>query len=138
MIPASKRRMTLQRKIILEEIEKVNAHPAADEVYELVRGRLPKISLGTVYRNLEILSESGLIRKLDLGDGQWRFDGNLKDHYHVQCIRCGRIGDVFCKPCEDLEESVQEKTEFEILSHRLDFVGLCPECKRKEEQQWQD
>jgi Fur family ferric uptake transcriptional regulator len=59
--------MTRQRRVILEELRKVNTHPSADEIYEIVRKRLPRISLGTVYRNLEILSESGDIQKLEPG-----------------------------------------------------------------------
>ena len=68
-------RMTRQRRVILEELRKVKTHPSADEIYEIVRKRLPRISLGTVYRNLEILSESGDIQKLEPGCSLKRFDG---------------------------------------------------------------
>jgi Fur family ferric uptake transcriptional regulator len=73
--------MTNQRQVILEEIQKVNTHPTADEVYETVRKRLPRISLGTVYRNLEILSACGLIQKIGPLSNQMRFDGITKKHY---------------------------------------------------------
>ena len=85
--------MTQQRKVILEELKKTNSHPGADEIYERVRKRLPQISLGTVYRNLEILSELGEIQNLELGGGLKRFDSNPKKHYHIRCIRCGRVDD---------------------------------------------
>lgn len=124
-------RMTPQRRIILEEIAKVDTHPAADEVYERVRQRLPRISLGTVYRNLEVLSEHGLIRKLDFGDGQKRFDQNPRAHYHVRCLRCGCIGDAFVEPVVAIEDSIKDATEFEVAGHRLDFFGLCPHCKNE-------
>lgn len=80
MVEENKMRMTRQRKIILEEVRKVNTHPSADEIYEMVRLRLPRISLGTVYRNLEILSELGKIQKLQLSGSLKRFDWNTNKH----------------------------------------------------------
>ncbi|MCJ7604005.1 MAG: transcriptional repressor, partial [Desulfobulbaceae bacterium] len=72
----NKLRMTKQRQVILEELRKVKTHPTADDMYQMLRKKMPKISLGTVYRNLEILSESGIIQKLDVGGTQKRFDGD--------------------------------------------------------------
>ncbi|MBW2172694.1 MAG: transcriptional repressor, partial [Deltaproteobacteria bacterium] len=86
--------MTPQRKVILEELRMADSHLTADDVYKMVRARLPRISLGTVYRNLEILSRLGMIHKLELGGMQKRFDGKTQDHYHLRCLRCGRIDDV--------------------------------------------
>ena len=85
--------MTRQRRVILEELRKVNTHPSADEIYEIVRKRLPRISLGTVYRNLEILSEYGDIQKLEPGCSLKRFDGNPNEHCHIRCVSCDRIAD---------------------------------------------
>jgi Fur family ferric uptake transcriptional regulator len=125
--------MTPQRRVILEEVRGTRSHPAAHEVYEMVRRRLPKISLGTVYRNLEILSELGVIRRMDLGDGQCHYDGDLDNHYHVRCTKCGRITDLFMDPICDLESTIKRQTGFEIIGHRLDFFGLCPVCRRLKE-----
>jgi Fur family ferric uptake transcriptional regulator len=120
--------MTRQRKVILEELRKVNTHPSADEVYELVRKRLPRISLGTVYRNLEILSESGDIQKLEPGWSLKRFDGDPSEHCHIRCVRCDRIADVPTAP--DLKVDLQgvNSTNFDIIGHRLEFIGMCPQC----------
>jgi len=82
-------RMTHQRKVILEEMKKLEGHPTADEVYVRVRERLPRISLGTVYRNLDVLAASGLIRKIEPDFPQMRFDRNTHEHYHVTCMQCG-------------------------------------------------
>jgi Fur family ferric uptake transcriptional regulator len=125
-----KLRMTRQRKVILEEIRKVRTHPTADEVYEMVRRRIPRISMGTVYRDLDILSEYGMIQKL--GGQQRRFDGNMQNHYHVRCISCGRVEDVPMRPLERIEDSAHKICGYEIRGHSLEFIGLCPECKRKE------
>ena len=121
-------RMTRQRKVILEELRKVNTHPSADEVYEMVRKRLPRISLGTVYRNLEILSESGDIQKLEAGCSPKRFDGNSSEHCHIRCVRCGRIADLPMDPDFEIDLARVNSADFEIIGHRLEFLGLCPQC----------
>ena len=120
--------MTRQRSIILEEIRKTNAHPSADEIYEIVRKRLPRISLGTVYRNLEILTELGEIQKLETGGSLKRFDGNPKRHYHIRCIGCSRIVDAPVSPLINTETDIQSATDYKIIGHRFEFVGVCPEC----------
>ena len=124
-------RMTQQRKIILEELRKLDSHPTADEVYDTVRKRMPRISLGTVYRNLEILSQWGLARRLDLAGNRRRFDGSTEEHYHVRCVRCGEVEDVPVEPQRHLEESARSNTDFEIIGHRLNFLGLCPRCRNE-------
>ena len=136
MTSPQKYRMTNQRQVILEEIRKVNSHPTADEIYEMVRKRIPRISMGTVYRNLDVLSKTGLIRKIDPGYPQMRFDGNTQDHYHITCMGCGRIDDVPVDqpdyPLDDLEKALVRATEYSISGHNLEFFGLCPACMRKE------
>ena len=124
-------RMTRQRKVILEELRKVNTHPSADEIYEIVRKRLPRISLGTVYRNLEILSESGEIQKLEPGCSLKRFDGDPSDHCHIRCVRCDRIADAPVIPDLDIDLEQVNTTNFEIIGHRLEFLGVCPICSDK-------
>ncbi len=94
-----------------------------------MRRRLPRISLGTVYRNLDLLAEMGKIQKLDLGGGEARFDGNLDAHYHVRCVRCGRVDDVYGLPTGTLLDGPRDAAGYEILGHRLEFVGVCPHCK---------
>ena len=121
-------RMTRQRRVILEELRKVNTHPSADEVYEMVRKRLPRISLGTVYRNLEVLSDSGEIKKLEPGSALKRFDGNSSEHFHIRCVRCDRIADVPMVSDFDIDLADMTPAEYEILGHRLEFFGLCPHC----------
>jgi Fur family ferric uptake transcriptional regulator len=127
-------RITRQRQIILEELRKVTTHPTADEVCQLVRRRLPHISLGTVYRNLELLADYGLILKLEMAGAQRRFDGNVENHYHVRCSSCSRVEDLPARPIAIPENNFREMTTFEITGHRLEFFGLCPACKRESEQ----
>ena len=127
-----KYRMTNQRQVILEEIRKVNIHPTADDVYEMVRKRLPRISLGTVYRNLEILSTRGLIQKIGPVSSQMRFDGITKNHYHIRCIYCGSVKDAPIDPTKNLENAIREKSDYNIIGHKLEFIGICPKCGEKE------
>jgi len=124
-------RMTRQRAVILEELRKVSTHPSADEIYEMVRKRLPRISLGTIYRNLEVLSVKGDIRKLDTGSHLKRFDGRAEDHYHIRCLRCDRLVDAFVDLGVDINRPVKESSDFLIVGHKLEFVGICPQCQRQ-------
>ena len=127
----NKIRMTRQRKAILKVLQETDSHPTADQVYLMVRHQLPNVSLGTVYRNLEILCEVGMIRKLELGRSQMRFDGRMDSHYHIRCLQCGRIGDVMIAPINLSGTMLASDTDFEVTGHRLDFSGICPECKKK-------
>ena len=118
--------------MILEELSKVTSHPSADEVYQMVRRRLPRISMGTVYRNLEILSSMGMIRKLVSGGSLMRFDANAGVHYHIRCVDCGRVDDVAVGPLAAIEDDVRKITNYQVLGHSLEFAGLCPHCKARE------
>ena len=131
MIKEQNLRTTRQRRIILEELRKLRTHPSADEVYDVVRKRLPRISLGTVYRNLEILSELGEIQKLELSGTLKRFDWNTSKHYHIRCINCDRVDDAPIGFMKNVEDSLNGATDYKIMDHRLEFLGLCPVCMDK-------
>jgi Fur family transcriptional regulator, ferric uptake regulator len=122
-----KRRMTSQRRIILEELRKTKTHPTADELYAMARKRLPKISLGTVYRNLDQLAESGEVLKLEMCGSQKRFDGFTHDHYHVRCQVCGRVADVDADLALPGLDRLKAE-EFTITGLYMEFVGTCAHC----------
>ncbi|MBV5345337.1 MAG: transcriptional repressor, partial [Rhodoferax sp.] len=113
-------RLTTQRQVILEELFKVTSHPTANEVYDMVRKRLPRIGLGTVYRNLELMSETGLILKLEVGGTQKRFDAVVTPHYHVRCIQCGKVNDVDMPVQHSINESAAQSSHYLILSHHIE------------------
>jgi len=129
--PRASLRMTRQRQVILEELHRAPGHPTADELYARVRRRLPPTSLGTVYRNLEILSELGIVRKVELGGAQRRWDSRAEQHYHVRCVSCGRVDDVQVKPLPGVQGALRPVTECELLGHRLEFLGRCPRCRHE-------
>jgi Fur family transcriptional regulator, ferric uptake regulator len=122
-------RNTRQRQIILEELQGICSHPTAAALYEIVRHRLPRISLGTVYRNLELLSRLGIIRKLEFGAEEARFDGNVTRHDHVRCVNCGRMDDIRTAPLDLPGGLANDWSGYQILGCRIQYVGLCPACQ---------
>jgi len=122
-------RNTRQRQVILEELHGVKDHPTAAILYDRVRKRLPRISLGTVYRNLELLARSGEIHKLELAGSETRFDADIDQHYHVRCLSCGCIGDVHEIAGDLLGDRYRELSGYLVQGHRLEFQGLCPDCR---------
>jgi len=122
-------RMTKQRQVILDELRSVTSHPTADDMYDMVRRRLPNVSLGTVYRNLEVLAGSGVVQKIDVGGSKKRFDGNTEAHDHLRCTACGRVDDILINTETDFEEMAALLTGYTVLRHRLEFIGICPQCQ---------
>ncbi len=133
MIPHEQFRMTPSRRAILDGISGAACHPTADEVYEMVRRALPRVSLGTVYRNLELLTRHGLIRTLADGRGQRHYDAVLEDHCHVRCEACGRVDDVRVTSPGQLVDAVEDGGGYDIHGYRLSFTGLCPDCASERE-----
>lgn len=123
-------RLTTQRQIILEELVKVTSHPTANEVYDMVRKRLPRIGLGTVYRNLELMAETGMILKLEVGGTQKRFDATVAPHYHVRCMECGKVDDIKMPVQEDINITAARACDYRILGHHIEFTGLCVDCAK--------
>lgn len=129
-VTATKR--SKQRERILQVLRKTRSHPTAEWVFERVKEHMPKISLGTVYRNLNILKQQGKIRELDFGESFRRYDAFVDEHYHFVCLQCGQVRDLDVPPQEDLNERVKHAIPGTIQAHRLDFFGTCQECLLKD------
>ncbi|MBQ3059001.1 MAG: transcriptional repressor [Desulfovibrio sp.] len=127
-------RMTRQRAVILEELRKTKSHPTADELYSIVREHLPRISLGTVYRNLDFLADSGEIRRLESAGSIKRFDGNLAHHQHVRCVCCGRIGDVIPPVHTPAFDGLSVEGFTSVHDARLEFDGICDDCAARQQE----
>jgi Fur family ferric uptake transcriptional regulator len=130
-MPSGQKRMTRQRLVILEELRGTRTHPTADELHHMVRARLPRVSLGTVYRNLDILAEEGAVLKLEPAGGGRRFDGSVLPHHHVRCVRCGRVADIMC-PVSIPETDGLCPPGFRITAARVEFDGVCDFCAAAE------
>ena len=124
-------RLTDPRRVVLEVIRGTGSHPTAEWVHRMVRRRLPRVSLGTVYRNLRLLVEEGLVQELP--GPHARFDGNLGRHHHFTCVACGRILDVEGPLCEPQTRAVSARVEsahgLTITHQRIEFFGRCPACR---------
>jgi len=119
-------RNTQQKKVIMDFLRQSHSHPTAEEVYAEVRQTLPRISLGTVYRNLELLASSGAIRKIESPGASRRFDGDLNPHHHARCLSCGRVKDLDGPP----PRVSVEKTPggFQVSGYRIELLGTCERC----------
>jgi Fur family peroxide stress response transcriptional regulator len=104
-------------------------HPSAEMIYQRIREEYPDISLGTVYRNLALLAEDGLIRKIGVPDAADRFDRTTDLHYHIFCTRCGAFADVHIDYDHTLDRKVALASDFAVASHSLVFTGLCHHCQ---------
>ncbi len=124
-------RKSRQREIILSVVRSTDCHPTADWVYHEARKQIPSISLGTVYRNLKVLSDSGEIRSYEGPGGVNRYDGTVETHYHFRCELCGAVIDLQESVDLDLDRRVSERTGLDIKYHVLEFRGVCVDC-------WQD
>lgn len=117
-----------QREILLSVLRSTRSHPTANEIYESMRERDPKISLGTVYRNLAMLSENGTILRIDTEHDSVHYDGCTHPHYHFVCNECGAVSDLFVERI-DIDEKVENELGCSLSSHTLVFYGKCKNCK---------
>ena len=117
-----------QRECILADLQGRCDHPTADMIYESVRLKYPHISLGTVYRNLALLAESGRILRITTGSGPEHFDGCIRRHHHFICRCCGEVTDLSYEPEEKLAERASQNFDGEIADYELQFFGRCKKC----------
>ncbi len=122
------RRNTIQKEIIKDAVIKMKSHVSADDVYEYINKEHPSIGKGTVYRNLNILSQEGEIRKVEVPDGPDCFDFTLKNHYHCKCIKCQRIFDVDIEEI-NLMDKIIDTHGFKFMSYDIFFKGICKDCE---------
>jgi Fur family peroxide stress response transcriptional regulator len=121
-------RMTPQRHAILAYLLDSVLHPTADDIYKDLGERFPSMSVATVYNNLKVFIESGLVRELIYGDDSSRFDADMSEHYHAICESCGVIVDFNYPPLKHVEETAAASTGFQVRSHRLEVYGTCRPC----------
>ena len=124
-----KSRSTKQKRIILEYLRSVKNHPTAEDIFEGVKRKFPSISLATVYRNLESFCEQGLVLEID-GDVR-RFDGDISDHQHFICDKCGKAFDLFESEFKMKNVSEHCKDIGSVRDYRVYFYGVCDKCGRK-------
>ena len=120
-----------QRTAIWDYIKDRKDHPTADMVYEGVRKDYPKISLGTVYRNLMLMKDIGKIRTVEVGDGAIHFDPNVSEHDHFICSCCGKVIDIDGEDIARIKELASRNCGGRIDGYSAFFYGICEECIAK-------
>jgi Fur family peroxide stress response transcriptional regulator len=124
-------RVTPQRLAILRELADSRSHPSVETVYAAVKPSFPTTSLATVYKTVALLKELGEALEIGFGDGSNRYDVRMPvPHPHLVCLECRRIIDSDVASVAHLTESLAQSTGFRILSHRVDFYGICPDCQK--------
>jgi len=118
-----------QREAIKHYLASTKEHPTADTVYMHVKKEFPNISLGTVYRNLSLLSELGEIKRLTTGDGPDRFDGDTSTHHHFICRKCHRVTDLTMRDISEIKNVAAENFRGTIEDYSVNFYGICENCK---------
>ncbi len=119
-----------QRDLVLRVVRSTRCHPTADWIFEKAREQMSSISLGTVYRNLNLLRDEGKIQELNIEEGSRRYDGDLRDHYHVRCMVCGKVEDVPHISPRISSDEIEKLTGYQIHGHCLEFRGICSECDK--------
>ncbi len=122
-------RNTIQRSIVYDMVGSLKNHPTADEVYSEIYKAHPTISRGTVYRNLNMLAETGQLLKIEIPDSADRFDHQTHKHYHIKCTSCGDFADVSLSYMDEINALIQSETGYKIEDHAIVFKGLCKFCQ---------
>jgi len=114
---------------MLEILGQTELHPNADWLYQKLKEEFPSLSMGTVYRNLNILVEQKLIQKLPFGSTHDRYEVRISPHYHLVCEDCGCVQDFVMPQYTEINEQAQKMSGFDISRHRIDFFGKCKKCQ---------
>ncbi|MFO8102162.1 MAG: Fur family transcriptional regulator [Dehalococcoidia bacterium] len=125
-------RMTSQRKLLLDIIRHAKGHLDADEIYRLSREKDAHISLSTVYRNLNLLKEAGLVLERHLGEDHHYYELNVRPmHHHLVCVECGEVFEFKCEFTEQMKREVEKTSHFRITGVEVEMRGYCPKCQEK-------
>ena len=125
-----KLKLTPQRIAVYKYLQSTKAHPSAETIYKSLQADYPTMSLATVYKTINLLKREGEILELEFSDLGNRYDGNKPyPHPHVICTECGKIIDPSQLHLDEITRKMMEETGFKILTHRLDFFGICPDCQ---------
>ncbi len=127
------RRFSRQRQMVLDVVKNRTKHPTADKVYEILKKDHPEISLGTVYRNLNLLAEMGEISRVETSSVKDHFDGNQHPHAHFVCRKCGGVSDLNLDISLLLQSAKGVEGSFQVEDCKVLVQGVCEDCLKKEE-----
>ncbi|MDD4351462.1 MAG: transcriptional repressor [Candidatus Gracilibacteria bacterium] len=124
--------MTTQRQLILDELENYAGHLTADQIFHRIRKVMPKISFGTVYRNLAVLVDLELVLKHNFGGDISYYEKFKPVHHHILCTECSKVEDLKGVKIAELEPEIENLTSYKVSTHHLIVTGICPKCRTKE------
>ncbi|AGF55325.1 MULTISPECIES: transcriptional regulator PerR [Clostridium] len=124
-----KLKLTPQRLAVYNYLLNTTSHPSADVIYTDIHVQYPTMSLATVYKALKTLVEVGLIQEINVGEGNFRYDGNSAPHPHLQCLGCGKVDDFKDLTLDNLNSLAETHTDYRIVSNKVYFYGYCTNCQ---------
>ena len=124
-----KLKLTPQRLAVYKYLMSTSEHPSAEVIYKAIQEDFPTMSLATVYKALKTLVEVGLVQELNVGEGNFRYDGNADSHPHIQWVSCGRVDDLMNLSFDHLNSEVEKNSDYKVLSNQTYFYGLCKDCQ---------
>jgi Fur family peroxide stress response transcriptional regulator len=127
-----KLKLTPQRIAVYNYLKSSTEHPSAETIYKSLQELYPTMSLATVYKALKTLVEIGLVQEINVGEGNFRYDGNVCAHPHIQCLSCGKVDDIRDVCFSNLNDEVKQYTDYKVLANQVYFYGLCGICKEKQ------
>ncbi len=126
-------RLTPQRVALMRLLAASDGHPSASHLYDRLQEQFPTTSPGTIYKTLNLLKDLDEVLELGFSDDDNRYDGNKPyPHPHVICVRCRKIMDLEVGMAQNLLQEAAQQSGFQIVSHRLDLYGICPDCQDRE------
>lgn len=126
-----KLKLTPQRIAVYKYLKNTKEHPSAETIYKALQSDYPTMSLATVYKALKTLVEVGLVQEINVGEGNFRYDGFSDPHPHIQCIDCGRVDDIESLDLTNLNKDAEIHSNYRVLSNKVYFYGLCKDCNNK-------
>jgi len=131
LLRAKGKRITPQRRLILQIIQEHKGHLDVDEIHLRAKGRYPRLSLSTVYRTLDLLRELDLVKELGLATDRRHYEAKPREeHQHLICLGCGKVIEFQCAHCIDIHRDLADQYGFQITGSRVELLGYCPECAK--------
>ncbi|SHI86087.1 Fur family transcriptional regulator, peroxide stress response regulator [Clostridium cavendishii DSM 21758] len=124
-----KLKLTPQRIAVYKYLKSTTEHPSAEIIYKALQDEYPTMSLATVYKALKTLVEVGLVQEINVGEGNFRYDGNCSPHPHIQCVNCSKVNDLHTLDLSNLNQDAEKHCDYKILSNKVYFYGICKDCQ---------
>jgi len=125
-----KLKLTPQRLAVYKYLISTKEHPSAEVIYKALQPDYPTMSLATVYKAVKTLVEVNLVKEINVGEGNFRYDGNNSDHAHIQCTSCNQVNDLEGVSFSNLNKIAEDKSGYQVVYNKVFFYGLCKECQQ--------